>query len=142
MVSEPRFSCERLYHVESFYAFLLHFRSEGNEEEGQPATASPHAGSATHGQAATKAPCKGVTDCGQGQPEREASDALKGWQPVGEAPVSRSVAHGCSSSRPRARPVAASPQGRQPFAALRSQRGLIAWRPQGAGAQAAGVAAP
>ncbi|RRT56774.1 hypothetical protein B296_00022147 [Ensete ventricosum] len=45
----------RLYRVESFYAFLLCFHSEGSEEEGWPATASPYAGSTTHGQAATKA---------------------------------------------------------------------------------------
>ncbi|RZS00246.1 hypothetical protein BHM03_00029911 [Ensete ventricosum] len=31
----------RLNRVESFYVFLLHFRSEGNEEEGRPTTASP-----------------------------------------------------------------------------------------------------
>ncbi|RZS04903.1 hypothetical protein BHM03_00035300 [Ensete ventricosum] len=52
----------RLNHVESFYAFLLHFRSEDSEEEGRPTTASPHARLATHGQAAAKAPCKGATD--------------------------------------------------------------------------------
>ncbi|RWV77264.1 hypothetical protein GW17_00061929 [Ensete ventricosum] len=40
----------RLYRVESFYAFLLHFRSEGSKEEGRPATASPHVGPATRGQ--------------------------------------------------------------------------------------------
>ncbi|RZS13865.1 hypothetical protein BHM03_00045490 [Ensete ventricosum] len=45
----------RLNYVESFYAFLLCFRSEGSEEEGWPATASPHAGSATHGQVVAKA---------------------------------------------------------------------------------------
>ncbi|RWV84804.1 hypothetical protein GW17_00053450 [Ensete ventricosum] len=48
---------------------------EGSEEEGRPATASPHAGSATHGQVAAKAPCQGVAGCGQGQPKREASGA-------------------------------------------------------------------
>ncbi|RWW29870.1 hypothetical protein GW17_00005582 [Ensete ventricosum] len=44
----------RLNHVELFYAFLLHFLSEDSEEEGWPATASPHAGPATHGQAGCK----------------------------------------------------------------------------------------
>ncbi|RRT61180.1 hypothetical protein B296_00027716, partial [Ensete ventricosum] len=45
----------RLNRVESFYAFLLCFHSEGSEEEGRLATASPHIGSATHGQVAAKA---------------------------------------------------------------------------------------
>ncbi|RRT66639.1 hypothetical protein B296_00031248 [Ensete ventricosum] len=49
----------RLYRVESFYAFLLRFRSEGSEEEGLPPMASPHAGSTTHGQDATKASPQG-----------------------------------------------------------------------------------
>ncbi|RWV82122.1 hypothetical protein GW17_00056408, partial [Ensete ventricosum] len=46
----------RLNHVELFYAFLLHFRSEGSKEEGRPAIVSPHVGPATHGQAKAKAP--------------------------------------------------------------------------------------
>ncbi|RWW37466.1 hypothetical protein BHE74_00057400 [Ensete ventricosum] len=70
----------RLYRVESFYAFLLYFRSEGSEEEGQLATASPYAGPATH---AAKAPCKGTVGCGQGQPEREASGA---YRPIAGCP--------------------------------------------------------
>ncbi|RWW70984.1 hypothetical protein BHE74_00021309 [Ensete ventricosum] len=49
----------RLNRVESFDVFLLRFRSEGSEEEGQPATASPHVGPAAHGQAAAQAPYKG-----------------------------------------------------------------------------------
>ncbi|RWW60613.1 hypothetical protein BHE74_00032389 [Ensete ventricosum] len=60
----------RLNRVESFYAFLLHFCSEGSKEEGRPATASPHVGPATHGQAAAKAPHKGVGGYGQGHPAR------------------------------------------------------------------------
>ncbi|RWV77636.1 hypothetical protein GW17_00061509 [Ensete ventricosum] len=55
----------RLNHVESFYAFLLCFCSEGSEEEEQPATTIPHARPATHGKAgckgqpvAAKTPCK------------------------------------------------------------------------------------
>ncbi|RWW23102.1 hypothetical protein GW17_00012674 [Ensete ventricosum] len=54
----------RLNRVESFYAFLLHFRNEGSEEEGWPATTSPHTRPATHGQAAAKPPYKGAADCG------------------------------------------------------------------------------
>ncbi|RWV87360.1 hypothetical protein BHE74_00052374 [Ensete ventricosum] len=60
----------RLNRVESFYAFFLRFRSEGNKEEGWPATASPHVGLATHGQAAA--------GCGQGQLAREVGAARKG----------------------------------------------------------------
>ncbi|RZS29234.1 hypothetical protein BHM03_00062941 [Ensete ventricosum] len=63
----------KLNHVESFYAFLLHFRSEGNEEEGQQGMARPLA----RGRATAKAPLQrgghpqgqqppaGTTDCGQ-----------------------------------------------------------------------------
>ncbi|RRT44163.1 hypothetical protein B296_00031898 [Ensete ventricosum] len=41
----------RLNHVESFYMFLLHFRSECNEERGRQAIARPSARVADHGQA-------------------------------------------------------------------------------------------
>ncbi|RRT49988.1 hypothetical protein B296_00031286 [Ensete ventricosum] len=34
--------------VESFYAFLLHFRSEGSEKEGQPSMARPSTKGASH----------------------------------------------------------------------------------------------
>ncbi|RWV81334.1 hypothetical protein GW17_00057260 [Ensete ventricosum] len=60
----------RLYRIELFYVFLLHFRSEGNEEEGQPATTNPHAGPATHGQAAARASPKG----GLAMPARAIAD--------------------------------------------------------------------
>ncbi|RWV90456.1 hypothetical protein GW17_00047339 [Ensete ventricosum] len=73
--------------------------------QGQPPTARPR----------PKPPCKGATGCGQGQPEREASGARKGRQPAGSTPAGRSDAHE-GSSRPRAWPVMASPQGRQSFA--------------------------
>ncbi|RRT85879.1 hypothetical protein B296_00003194 [Ensete ventricosum] len=77
----------RLNHVESFYAFLLYFCNEGSVEEGWPATASPHVGSATHGQAAAKAPNKGAAGCDQGQPAREVSAARRGSnQPQGRQP--------------------------------------------------------
>ncbi|RWW40823.1 hypothetical protein BHE74_00053730 [Ensete ventricosum] len=59
--------------VESFYAFLLHFRSKRNEEDGWPATARPPIGVTGHDLATCKgvsgcgqAPCKGATSCGQG----------------------------------------------------------------------------
>ncbi|RWV92599.1 hypothetical protein GW17_00045007 [Ensete ventricosum] len=64
MVSEPRFSCEkisfklyvmRLNHVESFYTFLLCFRNESREERGQPIMARPFARATDHGHT----PCRG-----------------------------------------------------------------------------------
>ncbi|RWV94903.1 hypothetical protein GW17_00042520 [Ensete ventricosum] len=73
----------RLNRVESFYVFLLHFRSEGSEEEGRQATTIPYVGPATHGQAAAKAPCKGATGYGQDQPAREAGAAREGSSPQG-----------------------------------------------------------
>ncbi|RZS28739.1 hypothetical protein BHM03_00062391, partial [Ensete ventricosum] len=94
----------RLNRVESFYAFLLHFCSEGNEE-GRPATASPYVGPSTHGQAAAKAPCKGAVGCGQGQPEREANGARRGRSATRKHDRLRLAYRG--DSRPRAQPLAA-----------------------------------
>ncbi|RRT47967.1 hypothetical protein B296_00004804 [Ensete ventricosum] len=76
------------------------FHSEGSEEEGQPPTANPHAGSATHGQVVTKAPCKVAVGCSQDQPAREVGIAHKGSSPHGRRMCARSTT--------------ASPQGRQP----------------------------
>ncbi|RWW02922.1 hypothetical protein BHE74_00029200 [Ensete ventricosum] len=88
----------RLNRVASFYPFLLCFRNEVSEEEGQPATASPHAGPVAHGKATAKAPCKGATGCSQGQPIREASGARKGRQlPIGVALAGKSAT--CGHSR-------------------------------------------
>ncbi|RWW45296.1 hypothetical protein BHE74_00048875 [Ensete ventricosum] len=57
----------RLNHVESFYAFLLRFRSKHNEEEdGRPATARPPTRVVGHGLAT----CKGVADYSQGLLQR------------------------------------------------------------------------
>ncbi|RZR90589.1 hypothetical protein BHM03_00018504 [Ensete ventricosum] len=91
--------------AESFYAFLLHFCNESSVEEGWPATASPHAGPATHGQAAAKAPNKGATGCDQGQPAREVGAARRGSSrpqgrqpPAGTPACSMAPAMGC---RPR-----------------------------------------
>ncbi|RWW01286.1 hypothetical protein GW17_00035687 [Ensete ventricosum] len=53
--------------VELFYAFLLRCRNEGSEEEGQPATASPHVGSATRRQPQGWPPLGRVAASGQGQ---------------------------------------------------------------------------
>ncbi|RWV88416.1 hypothetical protein GW17_00049494 [Ensete ventricosum] len=78
----------RLNRVESFYAFLLRFRSEDSEEEGRPATASPHIGPTTHGQVgckgqptATKAP---ASMCGQGCPSMcdRPQPGRRGWLPA------------------------------------------------------------
>ncbi|RWV78439.1 hypothetical protein GW17_00060600 [Ensete ventricosum] len=41
----------RLNHVELFYAFLLHFRSESSEERGRPTMSRPSTNVADHGQA-------------------------------------------------------------------------------------------
>ncbi|RWV81088.1 hypothetical protein GW17_00057526 [Ensete ventricosum] len=105
----------RLNRVESFYAFLLYFRSEGNEE-GRPITASPHAGSATHGQAAAKAPYKGAAGCGQDQPVREADTARRGNIP---APVSR------RGERPLARAATAATATQMVQEGLRFSRLLL-----------------
>ncbi|RWV88225.1 hypothetical protein GW17_00049705, partial [Ensete ventricosum] len=57
----------RLNRVESFYVFLLRFRSKRNEEEdGRPATARPPAGAADH----SLATYKGATDYSQGPPAK------------------------------------------------------------------------
>ncbi|RWV78967.1 hypothetical protein GW17_00059972 [Ensete ventricosum] len=78
----------RLNRVESFNAFLLRFCNEGNKEEGQQGMARPPA---------------------------------RGWSAVAKAPLQRGdrlrlgplqrAAANKGSSRPRARPTAASPQG-------------------------------
>ncbi|RRT37325.1 hypothetical protein B296_00016916 [Ensete ventricosum] len=67
----------RLNHVESFYAFLLRFRSEGNEEEGQQGMARPP----IRGRSAiAKAPYKGAVSYGQ---------APYKWRPLEEATAAR-----------------------------------------------------
>ncbi|RWW25164.1 hypothetical protein GW17_00010509 [Ensete ventricosum] len=99
----------RLNHVESFYVFLLHFRSKHSEEEdGRPATTRPLAGAVGCGQvgplqrgdllrlmppargrsAVAKAPCKGATGCGQGPMHRgrPAPASLQGRPAVGRRP--------------------------------------------------------
>ncbi|RWW19823.1 hypothetical protein GW17_00016086 [Ensete ventricosum] len=65
----------------------------GSEEEGQPATASPHVGSATHSQAeckgqptTVKCPCKGATSHGQ--------SPLQGQSPAGMAGACRGGTYG------------------------------------------------
>ncbi|RWW43038.1 hypothetical protein BHE74_00051343 [Ensete ventricosum] len=112
----------RLNHVESFYAFLLHFCSEGSEEEGQPATTSPHAWSATHGQAMAKAslqgrsaPLAGVAACKGG---RHRSQGQQPTREVGVASRGSACEHSWlrlarrGGSCPRAHPLAAQrPQG-------------------------------
>ncbi|RZS28683.1 hypothetical protein BHM03_00062317 [Ensete ventricosum] len=63
----------RLNRVESFYAFLLHFHSEDNEEEGQQGMAQPLAKGrlaaarppARGGHPQGQQPSAGTTDCGQ-----------------------------------------------------------------------------
>ncbi|RWW55742.1 hypothetical protein BHE74_00037590 [Ensete ventricosum] len=114
-------------------------------------------GVVNHGQAVAKAPCKGVADCGQSQPAREADDARRGSSPQGRpAPLAGVVArrggaygHGWlwparrGGSRPRAHPLAARcPQGdvtrSQPYsrgggAGHKGGRPLARWLPTGKG---------
>ncbi|RWV85676.1 hypothetical protein GW17_00052513, partial [Ensete ventricosum] len=72
-------------------AFVVRTRLGCRRQRGGGA-ASPHAGLATHGQVATKAPFKGAADCGQGQPEREASGAYKQkHRPRGQQPPTCTV---------------------------------------------------
>ncbi|RWV78059.1 hypothetical protein GW17_00061035 [Ensete ventricosum] len=88
----------RLNRVESFYTLLLHFHSEGSKEEGRPATASSHAGSATHGQAGYKGqpaaeggrPATATAPC-RGSRARTRCEAVRG------SPVTRAAA--CKGGR-------------------------------------------
>ncbi|RRT53458.1 hypothetical protein B296_00019846 [Ensete ventricosum] len=96
----------RLNNVESFYVFLLCFRSEGSEEEGRLATSSPHAGPIGYD---------------HDKPAREASGARKGRQSLVGAAAHMGGAYG-QKRYPRA----------QPLAARRPQGGSTAGRPQGA----------
>ncbi|RWV94418.1 hypothetical protein BHE74_00049415 [Ensete ventricosum] len=83
--------------------------------------ASPHAGPTTHGQAVAKAPARGrLTTARASLKGRPAALARgdthpQGQQLAGAVPASRSAVCG-GSTRPWARSVAASPQGRQPSA--------------------------
>ncbi|RWW01782.1 hypothetical protein GW17_00035161 [Ensete ventricosum] len=138
----------RLNHVESFYTFLLHFRSEGNEEEGREAATNPHVGPATHGQA--KGPCKGAIDCSQGQPAREADVARRGSSPHGRPTLLMGAAArrggACEHDKlwptrrggscPRAHSLAAQHPQRRP--APRHPQGAAASRGDGAGRSLAG----
>ncbi|RRT58449.1 hypothetical protein B296_00018141 [Ensete ventricosum] len=81
----------RLNRVESFYTFLLCFRSEGSEEW-RPTMASPHVGLTAPGQVASKAPSKEAAGCSQVQPEREPSSLVRGDSCLqAEAPPGGSV---------------------------------------------------
>ncbi|RWW65302.1 hypothetical protein BHE74_00027395 [Ensete ventricosum] len=106
--------------LESFYAFLLCFHSEGSEE-GRPATTIPHAGPAAYGQTAAKAPCKGATGCGQGQPAREASDVCKGrrlWEKVSSEGTAA-----CSTARAKVGRLQDARKGLPPAASPAISRG-------------------
>ncbi|RRT42598.1 hypothetical protein B296_00019839, partial [Ensete ventricosum] len=86
----------KLNRVESFYAFLLCFRSEGSPCKGQPgmATVSPLAGAVDHlqggGRLQPRPPCKGSADCGHA-PARgdrlQPRPPCKGVAGCGKAPV-------------------------------------------------------
>ncbi|RWV88548.1 hypothetical protein GW17_00049356 [Ensete ventricosum] len=95
----------RLYHVESFYAFFLYFRSEDSEEEGRQATASPHTRPATHG---------------QGQPAR-------GGHPLGLQPAGAALAGTAGCCQPARAIVARS--------AAPAKGKVVGWRAQVAAAR-------
>ncbi|RWW41139.1 hypothetical protein BHE74_00053389 [Ensete ventricosum] len=109
MVSEPRFSCERLVLncmmrlkcVESFYAFLLRFRSKSSKEKGRPTIARPSARATDH----DHTPCRG---------DRPWLDHLQGWQATA-SPLVRAVgcSQGCvgSCQQKEVVPPATKPQG-------------------------------
>ncbi|RWW50529.1 hypothetical protein BHE74_00043200 [Ensete ventricosum] len=92
----------RLNRVESFYAFLLCFHSEGNEEEGQPGMAR---------QAAAKAPLQGGGRLRPG-PLQGAAPVGARRQPEGRLeakapPVASGEAAG--TAPPRGQPVEGAP---------------------------------
>ncbi|RWW22019.1 hypothetical protein GW17_00013798 [Ensete ventricosum] len=81
----------RLNCVESFYMFLLRFRSKRSEEEdGRPATVKLPAGAVAHGLAT----CKGAVGCGQGPLQR--GDWLQPRLPTQGAADYGQPARGCS----------------------------------------------
>ncbi|RZS23016.1 hypothetical protein BHM03_00055857 [Ensete ventricosum] len=84
----------RLNHVESFYAFLLRFRSEDNEEEGQPGMARPFAKGAV---GCGQAPCKGRSPAGATAARRHdrLRPARKGLPPAGAVAPTARVAAPC-----------------------------------------------
>ncbi|RWW39418.1 hypothetical protein BHE74_00055251 [Ensete ventricosum] len=132
----------RLNYVEPFYEFLLCFRSKSSEEEGWPATASPHAGPATHGQTAAKAPMQGGDRLRPG-PARKGGQ----WRPQGAA--ARRVDASRQKRRPRGQQPPAGMAGYgQPAGATVVRgpaRGCLPWPalpPTGAAAPTVGVAAP
>ncbi|RWW45658.1 hypothetical protein BHE74_00048480 [Ensete ventricosum] len=127
----------RLNRIESFYAFLLHFRYEGSPCKGQPgmAMASPLAGAAGYG----KAPCKGgllptvcrrspaanpqgVTDCGFGTHRKVACGHRH--RPQG-LPPARAAANNGNACR----------GGARGGADCRGGRPLAKWLPAGKGSR-------
>ncbi|RWV86986.1 hypothetical protein GW17_00051066 [Ensete ventricosum] len=93
----------RLNHVESFYVFLLYFRSKCNEEEnGRATTARPPAGAADH----DRATCKGVVGYGQGPLQR--GDWLRPTHRGDKRLRARSLGAWCPQGQ---HPPAARPQG-------------------------------
>ncbi|RRT41245.1 hypothetical protein B296_00034991 [Ensete ventricosum] len=112
----------RLNRVASFYAFLLHFRSEDNEEEERPATASPQAGPATRGLAVAKAPTRGRATAARASPQgRLTSLAGPTARRGGACRHGRLRPAGRGGNRPRA----------PPLAARCLQRGSVVGHPQG-----------
>ncbi|RZS10337.1 hypothetical protein BHM03_00041554 [Ensete ventricosum] len=93
----------RLNCVESFYAFLLRFRSEGSPCKGQPgmATANPLAGVAGH--------LQGAAGCSQGPHAKGRSDAAS--PRLGLLPARRPLAGAVASPRGATRMQSACHRG-------------------------------
>ncbi|RWV84892.1 hypothetical protein GW17_00053362, partial [Ensete ventricosum] len=110
----------RLNRVEWFYTFLLHFRSEGNEEEGRPTTASPPCRTGRPRPSRSQGPLQG----GGGRP------AAARASPQGAVAARRGGTYG-QKRCPRAQPLATRrPQGGPPTG---RQQGATACRGDSAG---------
>ncbi|RWV87610.1 hypothetical protein GW17_00050374 [Ensete ventricosum] len=99
----------RLNHVESFYAFLMHFRSEGSRCKGQPglATASPLAGATGHLQGGARPPATGGPPAVAVDPRARTAAA----RPQGPAAHGATARGSCLRPSRRWRLPAARPQG-------------------------------
>ncbi|RRT33636.1 hypothetical protein B296_00052241 [Ensete ventricosum] len=85
----------RLYRVESFYAFLLYFRSEGSKEKGQPGMARLSAKGASHGQPPLQGrPPAGAVAPASARKGQPTTAGLKGGRPmVGWLPSAKGSHH-------------------------------------------------
>ncbi|RRT66406.1 hypothetical protein B296_00002601 [Ensete ventricosum] len=88
----------RLNRVESFYAFLLCFHNEDNEEEGWPTTTSPHVGPA---RPRPRPLARGWLATARASPQgRPASPARGDSHPQGQQPVGATPTRGAGYRTP------------------------------------------